>query len=154
MKNTLLSLNDYHFECNSNLLISILPFDNIDPVVHELFSHNINAHAIWLDRLMQREFRFDVWELHEPDNYMILLNQNYRETDDFLKNISDEKLNDLHRYKNSKGTEYENTVGDTLLHIFNHTTHHRGQIIMKLRKDDIEVPVTDYIFLKRTKIES
>ena len=152
MKQTLISLNDYHFECNQNLTFTILPFEGIDPIVHELFSHIINAHGVWMDRLLNRESRFDVWELHEQENYLQLVQENYSETDDFIKNSSEEELNSLYRYKNTKGTEYENSIGDTLMHIFNHTTHHRGQIIMRLRADGLDVPVTDYIFLKRKKV--
>ena len=153
MKKTLISLNNFHFECNDHLLNSILPFENIDPVVHELYSHIINAHSIWMDRLLDRPARFDVWDLHDPESYSKLVFDNYMETNDLLLNLSEEDLETTHKYKNSKGTEFENTKGDTLLHIFNHTTHHRGQIIMKLRADDIEIPVTDYVFLKRQKVE-
>ncbi len=152
MKQTLISLNDYHFECNQNLVYAILPFDNLDPIVHELFSHIINAHGIWMDRILERENRYDVWELHEIGKYMQLVQENYQDTDDYIKNAKEEDLSRMYQYQNSRGTKFENSIGDTLLHVFNHTTHHRGQIIMRLRKDDIQVPVTDYIFLKRTKL--
>ena len=49
-------------------------------------------------------------------------------------------------YKNMKGDAYENTVEEILLHLVNHGSYHRGQIITLLRDSGIShVVSTDLI---------
>lgn len=37
------------------------------------------------------------------------------------------------------------TVGETVLQVFSHTTHHRGQAVARLRAVNVEPPMVDYI---------
>lgn len=43
-------------------------------------------------------------------------------------------LNTSYNYKTIKGEPFTNTVEDTLFHVVNHGTYHRGQIITMLRE--------------------
>ena len=36
-------------------------------------------------------------------------------------------LTDLHSYKTTSGMPHSQVLGDILMHLFNHQTHHRGQ---------------------------
>jgi uncharacterized damage-inducible protein DinB len=53
-------------------------------------------------------------------------------------------------YKNSKGTVFNNTVEEILVHLTIHGQHHRAQIANLLRQSGIEPPATDIIFFLRT----
>jgi uncharacterized damage-inducible protein DinB len=46
--------------------------------------------------------------------------------------IDEGRLNAVIRYKNYKGEEVEKEAWKTLLHLFNHQTHHRGQVSVLL----------------------
>lgn len=55
-------------------------------------------------------------------------------------------------YKNLKGERFKQPVVEILLHVFNHGTYHRGQLVNMLRQAGIEkIPATDYIVFSRGK---
>ena len=45
----------------------------------------------------------------------------------FVKELDEDQMNSVIRYKNYKGEDVEKELWKTLLHWFNHQTHHRGQ---------------------------
>ena len=112
----------------------------------ELFSHIVNAHHIWNCRIMQQKPQLKVWDMNPLEELMAMENENYKISLNILEETS---LNTSISYANSKGDQFANTVRDILFHVNNHATHHRGQIIMHMRQQDIEPPITDYIFYKR-----
>ena len=58
-------------------------------------------------------------------------------------------LNEVMNYKTSNGLAFNNSIHDTLLHVINHSTYHRGQIASDFRQNGLEPLVSDYIFYKR-----
>ena len=55
-------------------------------------------------------------------------------------------------YRNSKKEQFKQPVYQVLLHLFNHGTYHRGQLVTILRQLNIEtIPATDFIVFCRTK---
>ncbi|UZR95208.1 DinB family protein [Chondrinema litorale] len=112
----------------------------------ELFSHMVNAHHIWNCRIMGANPQVKVWSMHPLEELMAMDNENYKISLDIL---TETELNTSISYSNSKGNQFANSVQDILFHVNNHSTHHRGQIVMLMRQQDIEPPVTDYIFYKR-----
>ncbi|NQV21401.1 MAG: damage-inducible protein DinB [Rhodospirillales bacterium] len=52
-------------------------------------------------------------------------------------------------YKTVKGAAFENTIQEILTHMFNHQTHHRGQIHDLLSQTDVPPPELDLIFYLR-----
>src|SRR6516165_6856812 len=49
-------------------------------------------------------------------------------------------------YRNSKGDKFHEPIYQVLLHLFNHSTYHRGQIVTMLRQLGLEkIPQTDFI---------
>ena len=48
-------------------------------------------------------------------------------------------------YVNTKGTEFSKNFGHVLQHLFNHQTHHRGQVSTLLYQQGIDVGVTDLL---------
>ncbi len=53
-------------------------------------------------------------------------------------------------YKNSRGEQFHQPVGEVLLHVFNHGTYHRGQLVSMLHALGItNIPATDFIVWSR-----
>gem|GEM_PF-3141648 len=48
-------------------------------------------------------------------------------------------------YKNSKGLEFANPLWHVVSHIFNHQTHHRGQVTALLSQSGIDPGITDFM---------
>ncbi|MGA9326507.1 MAG: DinB family protein [Salegentibacter sp.] len=111
-----------------------------------LMSHLLNAQHVWNSRIEQKEPKFGIWQMHEPEEFRSLEEQNYSESLQILQNFDLEKMIS---YQNSKGREFSNSVKDILFHVVNHSTYHRGQIASEFRKSAVEPVVSDYIFYKR-----
>lgn len=53
-------------------------------------------------------------------------------------------------YKNSRGESFSQPLQDILLHLFNHGTYHRGQLVTLLRQAGVaKIPSTDFIVFTR-----
>lgn len=114
---------------------------------YRLMNHLINAHQIWLARIVQTAAS-EVWEMHSWEELQQIHEVNYSNTKKLLRNIS---LDQRIVYQNSKGDTFENTVQDILFHIINHSTYHRAQIATDIKLQGYEPIATDYIFYKREK---
>ncbi len=56
-------------------------------------------------------------------------------------------------YSTTSGKEFTQLTNKILLHIFNHSTYHRGQIVTMARQLGFrDIPATDFIFYTRAKI--
>lgn len=54
-------------------------------------------------------------------------------------------------YRNLSGARFRDPVAATLLHVFNHATHHRGQISAALTTLGADAPVMDLIYFLRER---
>lgn len=55
-------------------------------------------------------------------------------------------------YKNSTGEVFNQPVSQVIMHVFNHSTYHRGQLTNMMRALQIEkIPTTDFIAFCRTR---
>lgn len=50
-------------------------------------------------------------------------------------------------YRNTRGEPFRRPLGELLLHVFNHQTHHRGQATTLLSQAGVDVGVTDLLAL-------
>ncbi|MEO0570194.1 MAG: DinB family protein [Bacteroidota bacterium] len=113
----------------------------------EVFSHILNAHHIWNKRLLDEDWQYEVWQVHEVNHWEDIHYENQRttfeiitNTDDFTKRVD---------YKTTEGRIFANELKDILFHIINHSTNHRGQIATEFRKNKLGLEPLDYIFYKR-----
>lgn len=59
--------------------------------------------------------------------------------------LSEADLESDFRYQNMKGESSTKNFGEMLSHIFNHQTHHRGQVSTLLMQAGVDIGVTDYL---------
>lgn len=53
-------------------------------------------------------------------------------------------------YRNNKREQFKQPVADVLIHLFNHQSYHRGQIVTMLRQlGATQIPALDYIVFTR-----
>jgi uncharacterized damage-inducible protein DinB len=66
--------------------------------------------------------------------------------------IEEKDFYSLVNYKNLKGEPFKQALFQILLHIFNHGTYHRGQLVTILHQLNIQnIPQTDFIVWARNK---
>ncbi len=131
----------------------------------ETFVHMIMMNIMWLKRtngLFQNKYssiaNSDI--IKTPDSelrerikkdYKIAFNIKNQLDDLFEKyvnELNDDDLTKRLRYKNMKGDELERTYWHTIVHIFNHETHHRGvisAILDQLKIDNDYSGVLQYV---------
>jgi uncharacterized damage-inducible protein DinB len=78
-----------------------------------------------------------------------MIKQNHPNYAELLSNLSNTDLDRVVSYKNSKGTEFRNTIREILTHVALHGQYHRGQINQLLRVADLEPINVDFITFKR-----
>ena len=147
MKGFLQQLFDYNFFCNKKLIEQFTATEQLPEISCRLFDHILNAHHIWNHRILDKIPEFEVAQSHEIKDWYEIHYENQRTSFEIITTTSD--FSRRIDYVNSKGNAYGNELKDILVHIINHATHHRGQILVDMRNHKMEPPVLDYIFYKR-----
>jgi len=63
----------------------------------------------------------------------------------------EQDLDAVLEYRSMSGEARENTFGDLVLHLFNHQTHHRGQVTTLLSQEGVDVGATDLLALMNSE---
>ena len=65
----------------------------------------------------------------------------------WLKNeVNESDFNEFLKYSNMKGVVSERDFGELVSHLFNHQTHHRGQLSTLLNQMNYDIGGTDFLF--------
>lgn len=113
-----------------------------------------DAESIWWQRMKLLErinrpgetFNGDMKELNNS-----VLQQN-RMWHEWISNAQDHYLTHVFQYQNIKGDQFKQPIFQMLVHVFNHGTYHRGQLVTMLRQAGVEkIPQTDFIVFSRKK---
>lgn len=68
----------------------------------------------------------------------------------WINNSPEHAFNHVVAYRNSKREEFKQPVWEIILHVINHSTYHRGQIVTMMRNIGVtEIPGTDYVLFTR-----
>ncbi|SON57590.1 DinB family protein [Hartmannibacter diazotrophicus] len=65
----------------------------------------------------------------------------------FVAGLGEKDLATAFSYRRTNGEAQHKLLGDVLLHVFNHQTHHRGQLTTLLSQAGKDVGVTDILML-------
>ncbi|WP_064196728.1 MULTISPECIES: DinB family protein [Emticicia] len=68
---------------------------------------------------------------------------------DINKVIKKEEMGQLIAYHNTKGDSFTNTISEIFSHLLLHSAYHRGQVVILLKGNIEQLPMTDYILFKR-----
>lgn len=144
-------LIQHQHHSNQVILTELLKHPSVLPL-HDygLFAHILQAHQIWLDRLQGRKDSVGPWD---PMSSNLFAQRNDALLIQSLDYLEKHGLEGSVAYCNSEGKKYRSRVADVFLHLFQHSAHHRAQIISHLRSHGLKVPSTDYIFWKRQALK-
>jgi len=114
--------------------------------IHALLNHILLGDRIWMSRfsgggkttpplntVLYDEFPA-LWAAREQDDLTI---------EEFFRNAGESFLTKNLSYTNSKGVHYEEAAVPAVLHMFNHQTHHRGQVHVMLSQCGVQPPSLD-----------
>lgn len=128
--------------------------------IHDTLDHILLCDRSWLGRIARSELPFPslesadlVFELRSLDqgvaaNFDSLVEQR-RATDAvleaFVRELTPELLERDLAYKNSTGIDFSNPLWHVVAHVFNHQTHHRGQVTTLLSQLGHDPGITDFM---------
>jgi len=163
MKELLQQLSSYHIWANQLLLdqISQLTEEQQTQEVPSSFNslyktvvHVWDAESIWWQRLKLSERIIrpsEAFKGNIKDAASNLLHQN-KQWNEWIINAQEHMLQHVFLYQNTKREQFKQPVYQMLLHVFNHGTYHRGQLVTMLRQLGIEkISSTDFILWSRRK---
>jgi uncharacterized damage-inducible protein DinB len=163
MKEVLNEMAAYHLWANKLLLdyINDLPADQKVTEVKSSFSslhttllHIYNAEVVWWQRVkLQERITSPAESFTGSTSELIseIFRQN-KEWQDYIINLQDHVLSHELIYFNSKKEKFKQPIYQVLIHLFNHGTYHRGQLVTILRQLGVDkIPATDFIVWSRKK---
>lgn len=115
--------------------------------------HMWDAESIWWQRLKLQEriivpnqvFTGTTKELVDS------LHQQSKQWEDWISNASDLSIEHVFQYQTFSKEQFKQPTWQMLLHVFNHATYHRGQLVNMLRQLGVEkIPATDFIIWARS----
>lgn len=114
-------------------------------------AHLLAAETVWLRRLETGDSSgLEIWPELSIEECERRLAENVAGYRAFLEELTEEELDRVVTYQNSKGVEFHTPVDEILLHVFLHGSYHRGQVAMRIRDGGHEPVNTDYITFVRT----
>ena len=163
MKQLLQQYAAYNVWANKKIVdrINQLPEEQVNkeimnsfPSIYKTMLHLVDVESIWWQRLHLSEhvdwpgekFAGDFNELG------IKLLQLSNQWQAWITQTNDANITHVFAYQNSKKEHFKQPVYEMLLHLFNHQTFHRGQIITMFRQLEVDkIPATDFIIFSRSK---
>jgi len=122
------------------------------PSLYKTALHMWDAESIWWQRIVSAEkivvpSAGFTGTMADVVNGMMLQSQQWLA---WLNEISEESLNETFHYKSLKGDPFSQPLKEIALHISNHNTYHRGQLVNMLRQLDVSgIPQTDFVHWAR-----
>jgi uncharacterized damage-inducible protein DinB len=124
------------------------------PTIYATLLHMWDAESIWWQRLKLQEVVIPPsakFEGSVRDVAAALLHQNNL-WKNWIDQASAAAIDHVFHYQNTKREQFRQPVYQVLLHMFNHGTYHRGQLVTMLRQLGIDrIPGTDFIIWSRTR---
>jgi uncharacterized damage-inducible protein DinB len=117
----------------------------VPAVALRLFSHVLNAQAIWIARIGGTASPVKVWQEHDLAGCHALHEQTSEPLHQLMVHADETELQRLISYTNSLGASYESLVHDILTHAVVHASYHRAQVATRLRDHGFEPVNSDFI---------
>jgi uncharacterized damage-inducible protein DinB len=163
MKEILQQYAAYHLWANQTITTSILKLDDTlhkkvvpgsFPHLYATILHMWDAESSWWQRLkLQEKIQLPSEKSNRSIQDVIsgLVQQNQLWVE-WINHATPAALEHVFAYQNSKKEQYKQPVFQMILHVFNHGTYHRGQLVMMLRLlGEDKIPATDFIVWSRKK---
>lgn len=163
MKATFSELASYNLWANRRLTDRILqlPAGAADkeikssfPSIYRTLLHMLDASSAWYQRVKLEE-RVVMPSEHfngSAEQLIVELLKMDMLWEQWVQNASVPALSHVFEYRNSKKELFKQPVYQVLLHLFNHNTYHRGQLVTLLRQLDADnIPQTDFVVWTRLK---
>lgn len=109
------------------------------PSVYKTMLHLVEVENVWWERLKLFEHTTPPgWFTGNSDGLSKKLIQLSVQWYTWIEQTNEANITHVFAYQNSKKEQFKQPVYEMLLHLFNHQTYHRGQIVTMLRQLGID----------------
>ena len=123
------------------------PTPNSFPSLRKTVLHIRDAENAWMCRLNGEPVPWPADEGHDLDGLLRVSNRLH----DLTLSFDDAAMNGEREYRTLKGDLFKAQVWRMLMHCFNHSTQHRGQLITMMRALGLDdIPANDLVVFQRT----
>ncbi len=124
------------------------------PSIYKTMLHLWDVESIWWQRLKLAEHI--EWPSHIFNGTIEDLSNKLLKTskqwEHWTQQANETQLTHVFAYQNTKKEQFKQPVYEMLLHLFNHQTYHRGQIVTMFHALGIDkIPATDFIVFLRKR---
>jgi uncharacterized damage-inducible protein DinB len=123
------------------------PMNNSFPSLRDTLAHLVGAEYVWLERWRGRSPR--AMPAAEEFPTLTAVRERWatveRGVRDYLAGLTEEMLKLHLSYVNLKGETWTYVLWQTLFHVVNHQTYHRGQVTTLLRQLEAQPSAIDYL---------
>ncbi len=143
-------IKQFDFEKWSNTMVlnTLRKLNEESPRANMLFCHILNSHSMWLSRVTKTDFKVGLFDERTLDECEALIAENHQ---GWMAYLADKSNKDLEETIEFMGA-WENPpkkrkmpIEDALIHIINHSSYHRGQIVVHIKGKVEELPLSTYI---------
>ncbi len=144
----LFAYNDW---ANRRMIVALK--ENSSDKSRQILAHLLITEQEYFERLYGKDsFGFDFWQDLLLEDCGKLAKETAERYEKLLRRFDDEGLDISAQYRTSEGVWCENNFRELLTHVLFHSSIHRGNIMLKLREENIAPPKIDYIiYLRETK---
>jgi uncharacterized damage-inducible protein DinB len=124
------------------------------PSIHKTLLHMWDAESIWWQRLklVEHVIRPSTAADYTTNEVTAKIHQQDHDWLQWVSDATDTAIEHVFAYQNTKREQFKQPVFQMLLHLFNHNTYHRGQLVTMFRQVGAEkIPSTDFIEFSRRK---
>jgi uncharacterized damage-inducible protein DinB len=163
VKTQLLTLSEYHVWAFQSLYRALLPMSEdhyradcglFFKSVHGTLNHLLVGDRVWFGRFAEEPYAVDGLDQelesdrNELEQALCAHSCHWR---NWIDKQSAHRLDADISYTNMSGALFNNPCAATLLHVFNHASHHRGQISAAITQFGYRAPELDLINFLRSQ---
>jgi uncharacterized damage-inducible protein DinB len=143
-------IKQFEFEHWSNTMIlrSLKSLKENDEKAMKLFSHLLSSHSMWLSRMTKTSFTCTLFQTRTLADCEILMNENLQGWKKYLTNKTDDDLAEVIEFMAAwevNPSKRKMRIDDAIIHIINHSSYHRGQLVLSIKGKVDELPLSTYI---------
>ncbi len=139
---------EFEFWSNTMIIESLKKLKEKDDRAMVLFSHLLSSHSMWLSRVNKTEFTCTLFQERTLEACELLMKENLEGWQKYLTNKKDENLQQTIEFMSSweaNPSKRKMSIEDAITHIINHSSYHRGQIVVSFKGKVEQLPLSTYI---------
>lgn len=147
MKELLKNQMEFEYWANSELLVKLKEADPLNDRALLLYSHIMSVNSIWLQRIKGEPVITILFQERTLAECEALLQTNFENWNNFISEAKEEVFQEnIQFHFPIDNTIRTMVVADSVFHITNHSSYHRGQIVILIKGSVAALPNLGYVF--------